>query len=221
MTRMYREAKKTINWFVGCNYGCVYCVPSFQKQAKRRKKACLDCYYYKPHNHPERLYKPIPRTKEGEFIFLNDMGDVSFCDPDYMRIQLKRIEDLSNRTFLIQSKNPEYFHQFNFPNNVVLGITLETNRDEGYEKISKAPLPSKRFEDFLAIEHSRKIVTVEPILEFDLETLASWIFQLNPCRVYIGFDSHPKKNKLPEPSQEKADKLYGILKTHGIDVRWK
>ena len=35
-SNMYAEAK-TWNPFKGCAFDCVYCVPSFQRQAKRQK----------------------------------------------------------------------------------------------------------------------------------------------------------------------------------------
>jgi len=61
-SRMY-EGVKTWNPFIGCRFNCVYCKPSFQRQAKRRKKWCELCYCYEPHFHPERLDRvPNART---------------------------------------------------------------------------------------------------------------------------------------------------------------
>jgi len=54
ITNMY-PAAKTWNPFKGCEFDCLYCVPSFQAQAKRQKHRCLECYKYQPHEHPERL----------------------------------------------------------------------------------------------------------------------------------------------------------------------
>jgi hypothetical protein len=75
---------------------------------------------------------------------------------------------LAERTFLIQSKNPRIFNDYRFPRNVLLGTTIETNRDNLYEEISKAPLPSQRYKAMLKLEHPRKIVTIKPILDFDV-----------------------------------------------------
>lgn len=51
------------------------------------------------------------------------------------------------RVWLIQSKTPSCFQKYLsfLPENTYLLTTLETNRDEGYEKISKAPKPSERY----------------------------------------------------------------------------
>lgn len=42
-SNMYANAR-TWNPFKGCLFDCTCCEPSFQKQAKRQKQRCLDCY---------------------------------------------------------------------------------------------------------------------------------------------------------------------------------
>jgi hypothetical protein len=37
----------------------------------------------------------------------------------------------------------------------------------------------------------------------------------------VGYDSHPRENRLPEPTLAEADALVEKLKLGGIDVRWK
>jgi len=165
MNNMYRQSIESWNPFVGCEHDCVYCDSSFKRQMKRRKRQCLDCYNFKPHFHPERLNRSLPRTEGDNFIFCSDMGDVAFCKPEWMQQVLGRIRQLPDRTFLIQSKDPRIFNDYQFPRNVLLGTTIETNRDDLYVGISKAPLPSQRFEAMLKLQHSRKIVTIEPVLD--------------------------------------------------------
>jgi len=207
---MYRESIEPWNPFVGCGYDCVYCESSFKRQMKRRKRQCLDCYSFKPHFHAERLSRSLPRTEGDNFIFCCDMGDVAFCKPEWMRRILVRIKQLPDRTFLIQSKNPSVFSKFRFPGNVLLGTTLETNRDDLYVGISKAPLPSWRFEAMLRLQHSRKIVTIEPVLDFDVEIMERWVRDIRPETCYVGYDS--KKNYLPEPEIHKVEVLMKKLK---------
>ncbi len=151
---MYRNTK-TWNPFVGCLHDCVYCKPSFKAQLKRQKKRCLDCYNYKPHIHRERLER-IPSIK---IVFVVGNGDISFCPIEFTKEIIEAIKKHNKRcsykTYYFQSKNPRYFQHFlkDLPSNAILLTTLETNRDEGYRKISKAPLPTKRFQDFLALRH--------------------------------------------------------------------
>jgi len=207
---MYRQSVESWNPFVGCEYDCAYCVSSFKRQMKRRKKHCLDCYNFKPHFHPERLNNSLPRTDGNDFIFCCDMGDVAFCEPDWMQQILARIKKLPDRTFLIQSKNPSIFRGYQFPENVLLGTTIETDRDNLYQGISSAPLPSQRYRAMMKLRHSRKIVTIEPILDFDVEILEEWISNIGPETCYVGYDS--KKNYLPEPELSKVKALMKKLK---------
>jgi hypothetical protein len=177
----------------------------------------MDCYNFKPHFHPERLCSPLPRTGNG-FIFCCDMGDVALCRPEWMSRILERIRQLPDRTFLIQSKNPSVFRSYRFPDNVILATTIETNRDDLLEGISWAPLPSERYEAMLKLHHPRKIVTVEPVLEFDVEILERWVRRIGPEACYVGYDS--KRNYLPEPELSKVEALMRKLR-ETTDVRAK
>jgi hypothetical protein len=207
---MYRESIKSWNPFVGCEHDCLYCDSSFKRQMKRRKRQCMDCYNFKPHFHPERLSRSLPRTEGDDFVFCCDMGDVAFCQPAWMRLILARINQLPDRTFLIQSKDPSIFRGHGFPRNVLLGTTLETNRDSLFEGISKAPLPSQRYGDMLKLRHPRKVVTIEPVLDFDVEVMVDWVCRIRPEACYVGYDS--KKNHLPEPELHKVQLLMEKLK---------
>jgi len=208
LSRMYRYAK-TWNPFVGCKFHCIYCKPSFQQQLKRQKHRCLRCYYYIPHLHEERLDR-IPSSK---IIFVCGDGDISFCPTWFTEEIIDRIKQHNKRCphkiYYFQSKYPKYFERFldQFPENVFLLTTLETNRDKGYKQISRAPVPSIRFQQFLELDYPRKIVTIEPIMDFDLEEFVDWMKQIKPQAVYIGYNSRPKQVQLPEPPQEKFWKL--------------
>lgn len=201
------------------------CDLSFKRQMRRRKKYCLDCYHYTPHAHLERIVRldgkwvPPPRTKPGEFIFLCDFADVTFAPREVMELIIGWMRHYSDRTFLLQSKNPECFHPYSFPENVILGVTIETDkvyfntpsRYTSYNQISRAPLTIRRFVDMLSVKHPRKLVIIEPILDFNLETLVAWIKAIKPEAVYMGYDSHGKANKLPEPPLKKFDQLKAEL----------
>ena len=205
---MYKNTK-TWNPFVGCLFRCVYCKPTFQAQLKRRKHACMDCYNYVPHTHPERL-KKIPSARN---IFVCGDGDISFCPMHFTCdiIETIRKHTLCNRrnfhkTFYFQSKNPSYFAHFEFPQNVVLLTTLETNRNICHPlgNISYAPQPYERARDFLKLPHPHKALTIEPIIDFDLKTFLGWIQEIKPEFVYIGFNTRPKAIQLPEPPLKKV-----------------
>ncbi len=221
-SRMYDETK-TWNPFKGCGFDCTYCVPTFKRQAKRQKHNCQLCYEYKPHEHPERLVK-IPSS---DTIFVCGNSDISFCDPHYA-VQIIETIKLHNqrcpyKTYYLQSKRPEYLHQFlgMLPENVILVTTLETNRDEGYYRVSKAPVPSERYRQFLALNYPRKVVTIEPMLDFDVDEFADWIITLNPEYVWLGYNSHPRALDLPEPEPNKVLSFADRLQRAGVKIRGK
>ena len=228
MTNMY-DNTKTWNPAVGCNFDCVYCRPSFQRQLKRVAGIinCQDCYNYKPHYHPERL-KKIPSAP---IVFVYGTGDIYFYHQYFVRKTFKAIDNHKPRkpkTYYFQSKCPSVFNFYLdwFNENVdkvILLTTLETNRDKDYHKISGAPIPSIRFYDFLDLEYSRKVVTIEPVMDFDLEIFLTWMQLLKDQGtleyVWFGFDS--KNCGLPEPSINKAQDFVDLLQEAGIEVRGK
>jgi len=222
MSRMYKEAK-TWSPFKGCKFECSYCVPSFQAQAKRQKHLCQDCYNYKPHYHPERLEK-IPSS---EIVFVCGNGDLSFCKPSYTQNIIDAIvrhnQRCPHKIYYFQSKEPEYFERFipYFPANVTLLTTLETNRDQGYAAVSKAPIPTERYQQFLNLDYPRKVVTIEPVLDFDLDVFTNWITSIAPEYVWLGFNSRPRQVQLPEPSDKKLIAFAQALKRAGIQIQKK
>lgn len=165
------------------------------------------CLTYEPHEHPERVKIPSK-----PIIFVDGNGDITFARPEFVRetigIIVVHARRCPRKIFYFQSKNPACLNQYlddlaPIKDQVVLVTTLETNRDAGYDKISKAPLPSRRFKDFLALQWPNKIVTIEPVMEFDFDIFVDWIKAIGPRVVYLGYNSRPLKVQLPEPTQEK------------------
>lgn len=231
MEKMYAERKGNIAAFRGCRYNCYYC--AFQKMLKLSK--CQKCRDFEPHSHLEVLQRTPPKTKQGEFLTIGLSGDVSFM---YWREMLGVFEFCNkwpDRTFLIQTKNPGIFllHDGNIPKNLIVGTTIESNRlvsagnscyferyDHGFEPISQAPSAKQRYEGMLSFD-GRKAIIIEPVMGFDIDVLASWVYTINPEIVWVGYDSHPKKNMLTEPSLYKVDSFVGRLRDKGINVRLK
>jgi len=224
MERMYRGVR-TWTPNPGCEYDCAACKPTFQRQAKRRP--CPLCKAYKPHAHLSRL-KSIP---SGKIIFVNASGDLAFAAENVREqiVEAVRKNALTHpgKLFYFQTKNPNFLYNRLVPllkgleGQVILLITLETNRDADYEKYSRAPSPTTRFMTFRAIDWLRKIVTIEPIMDFDHDIFLKELVELKPEAVYIGYNSHPKEVKLPEPSWPKVRTLIEALEAAGIEVRPK
>lgn len=221
-THMYAKTK-TWNPFQGCEFDCTYCGPTFKAQAKRQMHNCRQCYQYSPHVHPDRL-KKIPSA---ETVFVCGNADIAFCDPGFTIKILEAIRDHNARcpdkTYYLQSKRPKYLDQFlkDLPGNVVLVTTLETNRDAGYGSVSKAPPPSERFKQFLALKNPRKVVTIEPVMDFDTEVFSRWMIDLQPEYVWLGFNSHSASAPLPEPSEAKMQEFVRRVSAAGIPIKGK
>ncbi len=214
---MYKLSVCSWQPFVGCGFNCVYCTKSFKAQVKRQKQNCQKCYDYIPHEHPERLEQPLPKTGYMEFIFVCPFSDISFCETEYLQKIVDRIRKEKDKTFLVHSKDPLIFNTVFWPDNVILGTTIET--DVAYDNLSSAPTPLIRYSDFLTVEHSRKMVIIEPVVEFNLEILLFWIVQIKPVMVWLGYDTN--KNNLPEPPLSEVKRLHWELSKLGIPVLLK
>ena len=216
--------KDTKSWslFVGCKFDCVYCKDSYLPMAQMtgRTQHCPRCLTYEPHTHPERFNrKPSDRV-----LFVASTGDISFCDPSFVDqiVAGMRADKRKDRVFLMQSKNPACFANIlqRLPENTVLMTTIETNRDSGYSAVSKAPLPSQRFQDFLQLAWPRKAMVMEPILKFDLDIIKQWAMALKPEVIFIGLESN-RKCTLPEPSLSEVQELHRELRGLGFETRDK
>jgi hypothetical protein len=159
----------------------------------------------------------------GRTIFIEHMGDL-FADgvhPDFIKLILAHCCEWPGNTYVFQTKNPARYASFlsRLPPAVLLGTTIETNRD--LPEISKAPSPELRYlamADSVLCEYP-KFVTIEPVLDFDVDILVEWLRQVNPTFVNIGSDS--KGHNLPEPTADKVSALITALGEARIEIRQK
>ena len=191
---------------------------------------CCYCYIENPRwGRPARYKGPI-RLLEDEFrvkygagktIFIEHMNDL-FAE-GVPRAFIEKIIDHCKKwpdnTYVFQTKNPARYNEFSgtFPGRSIFGTTIETNIS--MPDISEAPDVSERYvgiRDFLA---ERKFVTIEPVLDFDVEILAAWIADIEPEFLNLGADS--KQRDLPEPTVEKVMALVDALAEYGIELREK
>jgi len=193
---MYPFIDYTWNPIKGCRHECIYC-------------------YLKVH----KDFDFTPRLEEKElFTFLGQNQKIfvgSACDMFGPWVPAKWQEFVFNacrrrdNLYLFQTKDPLQFSRMMgvWPAKFILGTTIETNRSTA--EISKAPEPHKRFEAMKAFSFRERMISIEPIMDFDLEVLVNWLGTLKPSFVSIGADS--KGHKLPEPDPAKiADLIYAI-----------
>jgi DNA repair photolyase len=194
---MYDFVTHTWNPIKGkCPHDCSYC---YMKRWGEQK--------------PLRLDEKELRTElgSGNFIFVGSSTDMfagDICGTwittvlDYMKV--------FDNSYLLQSKNPYGFIEFkeDIPKDTVICTTIETNRFYG-NIMNNSPDPADRALSMEKISLP-KYVTIEPIMDFDLEQMVMYIKACQPVQVNIGADSG--RNNLPEPSRDKLLALIDELK---------
>lgn len=213
--KMYPERVGNISAFRGCDYSCSYCA----FRTSLRRSSCEKCREFEPHAHLEVLNKRPPETTKGQFITIGLTGDISCASDTTIQAIIHYCWLWPKHTFLIQSKNPALFLEYKFPENVILGTTIES--DIVHQGISKAPGTRSRFDAMIRVKDCRKMVTIEPIMDFTISGLLPWIRIIDPEFIYVGYDSRPDKNRLPEPSLERTQLFIKKMRDEGFDVREK
>jgi hypothetical protein len=69
---------------------------------------------------------------------------------------------------------------------------------------------AERAKAMIDLMYNRKYLSVEPIMDFDLEIFTDWIEKIAPIHVAVGYDNY--NNHLPEPSLTKTLQLIERLK---------
>lgn len=142
----------------------------------------------------------------GRVIFVGSSCDMwaDAVQSVWIEIVLGKIRMSPHNQYLFQSKNPARFKQFRFPGGTLLGTTLETNRPYDY---SQAPSIAERARAMSSVWPwpYEKMISVEPVMDFDLDEFAGWIQHIGPKFVSIGADS--KGHGLPEPPKWKLEAL--------------
>ena len=192
---------------------------------------CSYCYVQRNKFGVSERYKGEPRLIESELnenygtgktIFIEHMNDL-FAEKvkgRWIIAILKHCREYDN-DYVFQTKNPErvYFYYHALPKKSLLGTTIETNRN--INNISKAPIPQKRYEYLkkLRKEGVRVFITIEPIMDFDVDILSKWIIDIRPEFINIGADS--KGCGLLEPSAQKILEFINILNENKINIKKK
>lgn len=188
-----------------CPHRCRYC---YVDALKKRFPKMIEKYSGEARIIESEL-KPLGK---GKTIFVSSCMDL-FADTIPREVIIKVLHHCKkypDNIYLLQSKNPnKFFHYYTFykeyfPPNFMFATTIETNRDELVKSISNAPSPTSRY-FYMMNDFPRKVVTIEPIMDFDLDELVRWMEDIQPEFVNVGADS--KGNNLPEPPAWKVREL--------------
>lgn len=202
---MFDVITKTWNPVIGCLHECSYC------WAKRLVSTRLrDSEKYKDGFAPKLAEKELGKKFHNQFVFVSDMGDLfgDWVPSEWIIRVLDAIRKSPSSMFLFLTKNPKKYGEFVtiFPKNIVLGVTLESNREY---QVTKAPSAMERYKSMKNLNFDYKLVCIEPIMDFDLEIFLQWIRDIKPSMVYVGYDNY--SNKLSEPSKIKTEQFINKL----------
>jgi len=202
---MYEFITHTWNTIKGeCYHDCSYC---YMKRWGKLKPVRFD----------EKELKTDLGT--GNFIFVGSSCDM-FAEniPDeWIKKTLKHMEKFDSK-YLLQTKNPtrvlDFIDACVITDKCVICTTIESNRDLLEIKRNSPDV----FKRAMAMNELSQIidtyVTIEPIMDFDMDIMVKLIKECNPKQVNIGADSG--RNNLPEPSKEKVLQLVSELQKFTI-----
>jgi protein gp37 len=198
---MFDMINATWNPVVGCLHWCSYCWARRLAETKLK-----NVERYRDGFKPKLVEKELNRKFHKKYVFAVDMGDLfgDWVPSEWILKVIDAISKSPSSYFLFLTKNPKRYMEFLglYPENVVLGATIETNRNY---TVSKAPPTTERYNSMKELPFKNKIVSIEPIMDFDLEAFAEWVRNINPVMVHVGYDNY--KCKLVEPELSKTMQL--------------
>lgn len=185
---------------------------------------CAYCYMKRFKQNDLRLDRKEFKTKLGQdnFIFVGSSCDMWAEDiPAYWIFETLDCCRKFENKYLFQTKNParmlDFINELLVPD-CIIGTTIETNRD--YPEMGKTPSTINRALALKELSNNFPVmVTIEPVMNFDVPMMELYIGACNPAWVNIGADS--KNSGLPEPGADKINELIKNLKLAGIEVKTK
>ena len=196
-----------------CLHGCRYCYVT-HKIAPKLHKMGNDKYLSKPHLLEKELKTSLKKPDDGRVIFVESCGDIGgnwWSDETVIKI-LNHCKEYPENTYLFQSKSPGRFFTLldDMPPKFIIGTTIETDQPFNCT-LSPPPMwcrPPPDQHRRLAVIQSlgsrgcHTMISIEPILDFELDPFIKLIHFANPDFVSIGGDSC--NCNLIEPSPEKT-----------------
>jgi DNA repair photolyase len=162
---------------------------------------------------PVRIDEKDIKTNLGSnnFIFIGSSCDMwaENIPEMWIRSVLEHSSAFQKNNYLFQTKNPKRFTSPSFGLSAekdVLCTTIETDQHLP-EIMRNAPSPFVRAKYMTEMKELgfRTMVTIEPIIDFNLELMLFMLKKIGPEQVNIGADSG--HNHLPEPPKEKVIEL--------------
>lgn len=214
---MYEFITKTWNPLGGkCEFNCSYCSTN---GFRTRFKIMREKYSGEPRIIESEMNKKFSEKDAVFVVAQNDLFAQSVPNGAIGRVLRQCNKYPAN--YIFQTKHPIRFLRFLqlteninirqitpcIPVGSTIITTIETNRE--YENISNnCPTPKQRASAMAVINGKRfkKQITIEPIMDFDLDEFVNLILTADVEQVNIGSNTC-KQVHLPEPSKEKIQQL--------------
>lgn len=182
---MYEFVTHTWNTIKGaCYHNCTYCY--------MKRWGALN---------PVRFDARELKTDLGtdNFIFVGSSCDMwaENIPETWIKKTLEHCDKFDNK-YLFQTKNPANIRRI-LPHNSNVCVTLESNRFYP-EIMANSPRPDERVTQARLIRHPL-FITIEPVLDFDLDFFVKMLKVCAPAQVNIG--AATGGHKLPEPEPDK------------------
>ena len=190
----------TVNFYGGQCGMCEYCYAATGRIKSMKK------YQGRIRLH-EPAFSPL---KSNMTVFVNSCTDL--CHPqatdDMIKAVLRHLRRYPDIQYLIQTKNPERLlgvREF-MPSNFVVGTTIESDQATTKWNITCEQRVRAMVEWSLSWR-CHTMISVEPIMRFNLDTMIDWLYNIKPDYVSVGANSR-KDIQLPEPS---ADEIMALV----------
>jgi len=207
---MYVDVTHTHNDIKGkCLHCCSYCyMTSINKRFNKKVK--------EPYLDEKELTKNLG---SGNIIFIGSSTDMwaRNIPKEWILKVLFHTDIFPDNMYLFQTKNPWRYMDFihpliggkvetELPKKCILGTTIETNRNY-LNYMGETPPPNDRAKaiEIITSQFNDCFITIEPILDFDIELFVPMLKDAMPKYINIGADSG--NNHLPEPEPEKIREL--------------
>ena len=160
---------------------------------------------------------------KGRTIFVEHASDL-FAEAvkcGWLDLILDHCRQWPENTYVFQTRNVgRLVNWFPYlPDRLILGTSIETDHDAP----GSAPHPYKRALGIQMLNGSlprpTTFVTIEPVLDFNLDNMLALLDMARPDFINIGADS--KGHGLREPSADKVLALIAGIKAMGIEIRQK
>ena len=217
LSKNHKKTGDTWNPIGGkCLHGCRYC---YVETLKKMFPGVREKYSGAARTNAKWLNEIKQFTAE-DFVFVCDMTDLfGQWVPTEIIQQIFIAINKSPAKFLLLTKNPERYRQLisigiSIPQNCVLGCTVESNIDHISSGMQERARLMVMME--LRLMGYPTMLSIEPIMDFDLEPFVKAIIRAKPVLVAVGYDNY--NNGLTEPSFSKTIHLIHYLEAAKIEV---